>query len=160
VGCRSFGVNTILVGLHRVGLVGLEEALKKAAGSGLEGREALTALLLDTLTTENYVPEAQREALGLALWREYLRYRGEDFSEFLSEIEVTVRGEEDEAREAFVDTLGAVFREIELKPSIVFAPPAAPGPNPQLVINDEIVVRGAQSRQAFKTAVRRSITDW
>jgi hypothetical protein len=160
VGCRSFGVNTILVGLHRVGLVGLEEALKKASESGLADREELIELLLDTLTGENYVPETQREAFGLALWREYLRYRGEDFSEFLSEIEVTVRGEEGERRDAFVETLGSVFREIELKPLIVFAPPAEPGPNPQLVINDEIIVRGVQSRQAFKTAVRRSITDW
>lgn len=160
MGCRSFGVNTVLVGLHRVGLVGLEEALRKAAESGLEDREELTRLLLDTLTAENYVPEAQREAFGLALWREYLRYRGEDFSEFLSEIEVTVKGGEDERREAFVETLGSVFREIELKPAIAFAPPADPGPNPQLVINDEVIVRGMQSRQAFKTAVRRSITDW
>jgi hypothetical protein len=160
MGCRSFGVNTILVGLFRVGLVGLEKALKKAADSGLEDREELTELLLDTLTAENYVPDAQREAFAFALWREYLRFRGEDFSEFLSEIEVLVRGEEGERRDGFVEMLRTVFREIELKPAIEFAAPGEPGPNPQLVIDDEIIVRGVQSRQAFKTAVRRSITDW
>jgi len=160
VGCRSYGVNTVLVGLHRVGLVGLEEALKKAEDSGLDEQAAITDLLLETLSAENYIPEAQKAPFRTALWREYLRRRGEDFSDFLSEIEVTVRGEAGEGREAFVETLGSVFREIELKPLLSFSPPGDPGPNPQLVIDDEIIVRGLQSRQAFKTAVRKSITDW
>jgi hypothetical protein len=149
-----------MVDLYRVGLVGFKEALEKADGSGLEDREAIVDLLVDSLTPENYVPDAQMPAFRVAMWREFLRFRGEDVSEFFSEAEVVVRGEPGDERDRFVATLTDVFADFELKPLIAYEPPGEDGPNPQLVINDEVVLRGNPSRQNFKAAVRKSFSGW
>lgn len=160
VGCRSFGVGTILVGLHRVGIVGFKDALKQIDESGLTDREAIVDHLIETLAADNYIPDPQLEAFRTAIWREYLRHKGEDFSEFFSAVDVTVRGDHDDERDRFVKMLRSVLGDFELTPTIRFAPPGQAGPNPQLVIDDEIIIRGPQSRHDFKTAIRKSISDW
>ena len=90
MGCASFGVTQVLVGLHRVGVVGLDDALKRAEASGLEDREAKIDLMVEELKSDNFMPPGQTAAFRRALWREYLRRRNEDFSDYLSEAEVTV----------------------------------------------------------------------
>lgn len=160
MGCGSFGVSQIMVDLYRVGLVGFKEALEKADASGLEDREAIVDLLVETLTGENYVPDGQMPAFRFALWREFLRFRGEDIREFFSDAEVTVRGDEGDDRDRFVATLADVFSDFELKPVIAYEAPGEPGPSPQLVINDEVILRGNPSRQTFKNAVRKSFSGW
>jgi hypothetical protein len=158
--CQIPGVPQILVGVNRVGIVGLREALAAAAGSGRTRREKIVDFLLEALAGENYIPANRMEDFRIALWREYLRSRNEDFSEFFSEIDVTVAGEPGDDRDDFLETLHAVFTGFELRPVVTLAPPATDGPNPQLIINDEVVVRGTQSRHSFKAAAHKSISDW
>jgi hypothetical protein len=160
MGCGSFGVSAVLVGLHRVGIVGLRNALEKADQSGLVDRKAILDLVIDILAVDNYIPEGQKDSFRTAIWREYLRYKGEDFSAFYSEVDVTVRAQPGEERDRFVDTLRSVFRDFELRPVITFVSESKQGANPQLVIGDEIIVRGCPDRQSFKAAVRKSISDW
>lgn len=158
--CSNTGSDTILVGLHRVGLVGLRAALEKADGSGLEDRDAILDLLIETLAADNYIPDSQLEPFRVAIWREYLRRKGEDIRPFYSEIEVTVTGQPGGDRDQFVGMMRSVFGDFELSPVIAFARAGEGGADPRLVINDETIVRGLQSRRSFKSAVHKSISDW
>jgi len=160
VRCSNTGSDTILVGLHRVGLVGLRAALAKAEGAAPEDRDAIVDLLIATLAAENYIPEPQLEPFRLAIWREYLRHKGEDLRPFFSGIEVTVAGEPGGDRDEFVGMMRSVFGDFELKPMIAFARAGEGGADPRLVIDDETIVRGLQSRRSFKSAVHKSISDW
>ena len=157
----SFGVTPILVGLNRVGIIGLGDALKRVDAAGLGEREAIVDLLIETLSADNFIPETQREATRIALWREYLRFKGRDLRPFYSEIDVTVHSEPGEERDRFVETMESVLGDFELRAVVRFAPKSASGPNPQLVIGEETVLQGAPpSRRGFERAVRRSISDW
>jgi hypothetical protein len=159
MGCRTFGVTPILVGLFRIGVVGLKDALLKVEQSGLSEREAILDLLVESLAGDNYIPERQQEAYRLALWREYLRARGEDIRELFSEIEVTVRAEAGEARQELEADLQQVLAELELKPIMAYKAPAE-GEDQLVLIRNETVARGRQTRQSLQTAVRRSVGDW
>ena len=157
----SFGVTPILVGLNRVGIVGLGDALKQVDAAGLSEREAIVDRLIETLSADNYLPETQREAVRVALWREYLRLKGGDLRPFYSEIDVTVHSEPGEERDRFVETMESVLGDFELKPVVRFAPKKAKEPSPQLVIGEETILRGTPpSRRGFERAVRKSISDW
>jgi len=157
----SFGVKPILVDLHRVGIVGLADALKQVDAAGLTEREPIVDRLIETLSSDNYVPAAQREAFRIALWREYLRFKGQDLRPFYSEIDVTVRAEPGEERDRFVETMSSVLGDFELRPVVRFAPKDSEGPNPQLVIGEETILQGAPpSRRGFERAIRKSISYW
>jgi hypothetical protein len=158
--CKSYAVTQIMVGLHRVGVVGLPKALLAAEEAGLSDREAIVDRIVEALAGDNYVPAGQMEAYRGAMWREYLRHRGEDISELFSEVEVIVRGESGEERDRFVDMTRSVFAEFELKPIIAFAPESDDGPNPQLLISDHVVVQGMRNRGSFKSAVHKSFSAW
>lgn len=150
----------ILVGTHLVTLVGLRDALREASSRRLPGREAVVDFLVEVLSAENYIPDTRLELYRTALWREVLRLRGEDFSDFLSEIPVTVLGDPGEGRDRFVERVESVLEELELRPVITFAPPASRNPEPQLVIDDQVVVAGLLGRAEIKAAVDRSISGW
>jgi hypothetical protein len=150
----------VLIGLHRVGLVGLRKAFQQAEASGLTDREAMIDFLLETLSADNYLPDPKFEPLRRALWREHLRYRGLDFSDFFAEVEVMVRGEPGPERDRFVDLTRTVFAGFELKPLISFAPTGNEGPNPQLAAGERTIVCGLVDQRTFQTAVRQSFTDW
>ena len=159
--CGSFGVASILVGLHRVGIVGLADALKQADASGLTEREELLDLMTERLSADNFVPAAQAEPYRTAIWREYLRFKGQDLREYYSEIDVTVQGEAGEGRDRFVAALGSALAGFELKPGISFAPEGPEGAHPQLVIGEETILRGLPPTQrGFESAIRKSISDW
>jgi hypothetical protein len=158
--CSNTGSDAILVGLHRVGVVGLRAGLAKVDESGLEDRDAIVDLLIETLAADNYVPEPQLEPFRIAIWREYLRHKDRDITPFYSEIEVAVHGEPGAARDGFVQMMREVFGDFELKPVITLAPASESGTDPRLVINDETIVKGLQSRRSFKAAVHKSISDW
>jgi hypothetical protein len=159
--CGSFGVTPVLVGRHRIGLVGLPDALKKVDSSGLAERGEVVDLLLETLKGDNYVRDSQMEDFRTAVWREYLKHKGRDASAFYSEIEVVVRGEEGAALERFLSELAAVFGGFDLRPLVTREPASPEGPNPQLVIEDETILRGLPpNRWSFESAVRKSFSDW
>lgn len=158
--CRSFAVSQVLVGLHRVGIVGLRQACEKVSGAGLAGRAEIVSFLVDELAADNFIPETQAGDYRIALWREYLRFVGEDFSDFFSEIPVTVRGDPDEDRDLLVDLCATVLAEFELRPVFEFGDAAGDGPNPQLVIGDTTVARGVPSLRSLKATVRQRLSDW
>jgi len=157
-------VTQILIGLHRVGITRLREALESAAASGLTDRGALVDHIVTLLEEDNFVPEKQRDAFRLALWREYSRFRGQDIRPYFSGVEVEVRGREGERRDRFVELLTSVFGDFELRPSIRYLPPEAEVHEakeeaPELLIHGETVVRGEIPRQHFKAAVGQRISD-
>ena len=160
VRCGSFSVSQVLVGLHRVGIVGLSQACEKASAAGLDEREDVVEFLLAELASDNFIPAGQEEAYRTALWREYLRFLGRDFSEFLSQIDVVVRGEPGEDRDRLADLCVSVLADFELRPVFEFGDAGDDGPNPQLAIDDETVVRGVPSRRSLKSIIRQRLSDW
>lgn len=154
---RKVPVVQVLIGLQRIGLAGLWEVIKEAERSGLADDAELLDRMMESLSELNYIPDSHEEEYRRAVWREYLRSRGEDYREFLSEIQVVVRGE---AREDLVADLEAVFAEHDLKP-VVSPEPAEPGaPSPELVIDGETVIAGPTSRQRLRRAIQKQISDW
>jgi len=158
--CKDYSVTQILVGLYRVGVVGLQDSLKRAAASGLTDREQVVDLLVQELAAKNYVPDRQVEAFRIALWREYLRHRGLDFRAFFSKVEITVRGAPGEARDRFVELVRTALAEHELEPVVTFEDEAGGDPGPQLVVRGEVVARGELSPRSVRLAVRKSLSDW
>ena len=156
---KDHSVSQVLVGLHRIGIVGLADATRAAETSGFEDREPIVDLMFDQLATRNYIPERQSEAYRTALWREYLRHRGENISEFFSEIPVTVRGGTDEERDHLVRMTTTTLAEHELRPSLAVAP--GPEENAELVleINGEEVTRGLPTLNGLKRSVRHRLSD-
>jgi hypothetical protein len=153
-------VTKVLIGLQQVGVVGLREALKDADASGLTERKAIVDRITEALAPHNYIPASAVEPYRQAVWREFLRHRGEDFRHVYSEIDVVVRGVPGDERDRFVETLVSVFGDFELKPRIAFAPPEAEGPYPQLLICDEPIVKGFLNRKDFTQTVRKHISHW
>jgi hypothetical protein len=158
--CSNFAVSQVLVGLHRVGIVGLNEALGDVERSGLDSREEIVALLRARLAEGNYIPERQRDDYDVALWREYLRHRGADFREFFSKVQVRVYGEPGEERDRVVALAQSVLAEFELRPEFVFEPCEPGEPGLRLLIGDHEIVRGCPTAERFRLAVRRSLSDW
>ena len=109
---------------------------------------------------DNFIPEAQEAAYRTALWREFLRFVGEDFSEFFSEIPVTVLGEPGGDRDRLVGLCASVLADFELRPVLEFADADEEGPNPQLVIGDTTVAKGLPSRRSMKATIRQRLSDW
>jgi hypothetical protein len=153
-------VRQILIGLHRVGIVGLHDAIAAAEASGLAERDAVVDLMLEALRPNNYIPDNQVDGYRPALWREYRRHRGEDISELYTAVPVTVHGEPGEDRDRFVAMTRSAMALFELRPDVAFAPADANGLNPVLVIGGDVVARGPQSRRGIEKAVRQSLSDW
>lgn len=157
---KPSGVTQILIGLHRVGIVGLREALKKADESNLRGFDGIADCLIELLTEDNYIPASHNEAYRRAIYREFLRHRGQDMREYYSTIEVSIRGEKGSELDRFVDNVVSVFGEFELKPDITYVPVSGNDPKPELLIGEGSVARGNVSRQALKSAIGRRISEW
>jgi hypothetical protein len=159
--CGSYSVSQVLIGLHRVGIVGLRQACEKVAAVGLAGRQEIVDFLLSELGADNFIPVGQEEAFRTALWREYLRFVGGDFSEFFSEIEVTVGGEPGENRDSLVERCTLVRAEFELRPVVDLAGAnQGGGPDPELVIGGTTVARGLPSRKSLRATIRQRLSDW
>jgi hypothetical protein len=160
VRCKDYGVTQIMVGLHRVGIVGLHKAIQKIKDTDLSDREEIVDMLMATLAADNYIPRSQLEEMRIAVWREFLRSRGEDIEEFFSEVSVTVCGDAGEERDRFVELTREVLISFELRPSIEYGEALPDGPNPQLVIGEHAVVQGLKSREHFSSEVRKSLSHW
>lgn len=154
---KDKSVTPIRVGLDQVGLVGLHDALKKAGDVDPDDREAVVDRLMESLRPRNYIPEGQEDAYRTALWREFLRHRGRDFSAWYSQLPVTVRGAPGDGRDRFVELVTAVLGTHELRPVFAFR---EGGRSPELVIRDEVVASGPQNRASLDRAVRRTLSHW
>jgi hypothetical protein len=113
--------------------------------------------MIEALPPLNYIPDGQAEAYRTAFWREFLRHRGRDFSAWYSELPVTVRGGSGDERDHFVALVTAVLAGHELRPIFTLADG---GRSPELVIRDEVVASGSQSRASLERAVRRTFSHW
>ncbi len=153
-------MSQVLVGLHRVGIVGLRQACKAAVEADLGDREEIVAFLRAQLAADNYIPSGQEELYRGALWREYLRSVGEDFSGFFSEVEVVVRGEPGEDRDRLAGLCVEVLAEFELQPVVEFVVADDEGPSPQLEIGGATIACGLPSRKSLKATVRHRLSDW
>lgn len=150
----------VLVGLDRVGLLGLEQVFEEADESGLKDREELVSVMMEALSKHNYIPTASQDAYRQAIWREYLRHRGEDIRDLFSEIGVSVRSSPGPELDRFLEALEQVFAQYELKPVITLEAPDPQGPHPQLWIRNEFVVGGTTDFRLLAKAVGRQISDW
>jgi hypothetical protein len=156
---KDYTVTQILVGTHRVGIVGLRSCLRTVNDSDFEDREAIVDFMMEELGASNFIPDPRVEEYRMAVWREYLRHRGEDFSEFFSEIPVVIRGGSDDERGRLARMITAVLAEHELRPSLSFAP-AEGDDELRLEIRGEEVVRGAATLNGLRKAVRHRLSDW
>jgi hypothetical protein len=155
---KPANVNMILIGLHEVGLLGLSEAFEELETLELSERDEILDHVVARLAGQNYIPESQQENYRRGIWREYLRRRGEDFSDFYSEVEVTVRGAAGSVRDRFVETLISVFGDFELKPVVTLLESGSP--EPELLVDSEAVLQGDATREEAKVAVRKRIREW
>ena len=153
-------VTQVLVGLRRIGIVGLRESLKEVEASGATDRHKVVDLMLSTLSRLNYIPPHVEDDYRKALWREYMRHRGEDIRDLYSEIEVVVRGEAGAELDRFLRALRLAFNEHELTPAVTMEAPDLEGRNPQMLIDGEIVLAGATREREVEKAVRAQISDW
>jgi hypothetical protein len=153
-------VTQVLVGLRRIGIVGLRESLKGVEASSATEREEVIDLMLGTLSQLNYIPSHVEDDYRKTLWREYMRHCGEDIRDLYSEIQVVVRGQHGDELDRFLRSLRIVFGEHELKPAVTMEAPDPSGQNPQLLIEGEIVLAGATREREVDRAVRAQISDW
>ncbi len=153
-------VTQVLVGLRRIGIVGLRESLIGVEASGATEREEVVDVMLGALSQLNYIPSHVEDDYRKTLWREYMRHRGEDIRDLYSEIEVVVRGEQGEGLDRFLRALRIAFGEHELKPAATLEPPDPAGHNPQMLIDGEVVLAGATREREVERAVRAQISDW
>jgi hypothetical protein len=102
---KERAVTQVLVGLGEIAFDGLPNALEAAVASGVEECKQLGDLIVRELDTGDSVPDDQSPDLRYALSRECLRHQVEDFSAFVSEVEVTVRGEPGRERDRFVELI-------------------------------------------------------
>ena len=144
MGCGNYALNQVLVGLHRVGIIGLRRACDAVASLGLKDREEIVDALLRELEAENFVSAGILEDYRTALWREYLRRQNRDFSEFFSSLRVTVRGRPGEARDELVSLCRSVLADFELQPDLNLDSTVADEDDPELV---HPVLRLAQLEQ-------------
>lgn len=157
---KDHSVAPVLVGLTRIGIVGLHEALKMADESPLQDRERLVDLIMEHLAARNYIPDLQVQAYRIAVWREYLRYKRQEFSAFFSEVSVTVRGPAGRERDEFVELVRSVLAGLELRPVVTYADESEAAKRPELLIRGEMVARSPQSQGNLEKAVRQSFAAW
>jgi hypothetical protein len=122
-------------------------------------RDDVVAALLRELEADNYITQSQLDDYRVALWREYLRSQGRDFSHVFSTLEVTIRGAPGDDRDSLAFLCRSVLAEFELQPEITFEAPVK-DQDPELVIGDTSVASGRPSRRTLKNAVRRRLSDW
>jgi hypothetical protein len=157
---RLRSVSQVLVGLDRVGLAGLEQVFERADDAGLGEREGLVELMMEALSTRNYIPAQSEDEYRKTVWREYLRHLGEDIRHLYSKVEVVVRGEAGDDLDRIVGAVSAVMTEHELEPCFRYEPPDPAGVNPQVSIAGHVVVRGARSESAIRKAIKAQMDDW
>jgi hypothetical protein len=112
--------------------------------------------MLSVLREENFIPDSLLEPYRTALWREYLRFRGEDISAFLSEVEVTVKGPPGGERDGLVGMLFEALAKHELRPAVRFRD----APGLAIEIGEHALIEGAATRERLGLAIRQSLSDW
>jgi hypothetical protein len=148
----------MLVGRHRIGLVGLRRILGDAEASGAAEMDALVEHVLERLAEGNYVPDTRRDDYRLAIRREILARRGEDVRELLPSVEIVLRLGSDRARDEMIDAIEGVLERHDMRP--VFTAEEPPEDGPEILADGELLVKKPASRRVVEQAVRRRISGW
>lgn len=148
----------ILVGLNRVGIAGLRTAFEIVDASGEHERERVVDLMMKSLQSQNYIPESQVDLYRVALWREYLRHIRQPFSDWFSELPVTVTGPAGAERDQFVTQLESILAKMELRPAVTFE--ASELADIELRIHGETIARSTDHRTKIEAAISRNFSEW
>ena len=87
-------VTQLKIGKHMTGIVGLKEALEEVAGKVRNpSDEQIVGLMMEKLSSKNYIPSTETELYESVLLREYKKFMGESIPELpLENVEVKVLG--------------------------------------------------------------------
>jgi hypothetical protein len=70
-------ITFVRIGKNLIGLRGLKEIFEKLASRSVESPEVGQEELLRRAAGANYIPSGSRDDYGRALWREFLRFKGD-----------------------------------------------------------------------------------
>ena len=87
-------VTQLKIGKHMTGIVGLKEALEEVADKVRNpSDEQIVGLMMEKLSSKNYIPSTETELYESVLLREYKKFMGESIPELpLENVEVKVLG--------------------------------------------------------------------
>jgi small redox-active disulfide protein 2 len=148
----------ISVGGFRVGITGLQQAMKEVKNLSGENEEEIAETLLLKLKSRNYIPNPAREDYKRAFLREYKKSLGEQVTEDHQGLVVKILGPGCPSCERLEQTVMAVLAELNLPAEIEHIKDLkaihALGiiSTPALMINNELKAIGMiPSRDRLKT---------
>lgn len=73
-------ITQIIIGTHKVGIVGLQRAVEELApGFAYKSDDTVAAELCKRLSKQNYIPSKARESYGRAFVREFRKFLGQPY---------------------------------------------------------------------------------
>lgn len=141
-------VKEIYIGGRKVGLVNLETVLSEVRGLGLSDRVRIMGELLRRTRRDNYIPVSAEKDYCDALYREYLRFQGEDIPDECHFTEIFILGPGCPRCEELEKRVKNVVAELGLPANIEYIRDLnriaefGPAPTPGLVINGKLVLAG------------------
>lgn len=90
----DFEVTQIKIGKHKVGIIGLKNALEEMADNfAQKSDDGVIKELLNRISKTNYIPDHMREGYGRAFLREFRKFLGQFYQEeYSGELEIKVLG--------------------------------------------------------------------
>ena len=146
----SQDISQIVIGKHRIGLIGLSDAIEDVKQMNLDSERDLENALLERIKQQNYVPDSRVDEYGRALLREYKKYFRIPVEEEPSPAETSIRilGPGCAACEKMEQDVMAILIELNIAADVQHVRDvnkiAEYGMvrTPSLVINGEIVLNG------------------
>jgi small redox-active disulfide protein 2 len=141
-------IKEIYIGDKKVGLLNLETIFSEVQKSGLTNRIQITAELLRRVRRDNYIPVSAEKDYCDALYREYLRFQGEDITDEHRFVEIFILGPGCRRCEELERRVKNVVAELGLPANIEHIRDLkriaefGPAPTPGLVINGKLVLAG------------------
>jgi len=90
----DFEVTLIKIGKHKVGIIGLKNALEEMADNFAQKSDDVVIIeLLNRISKANYIPDHIREDYGRAFLREFRKFLGQSYQEeYSKELEIKILG--------------------------------------------------------------------
>ncbi len=144
----SQDIKEIYIGGKKVGLINLQTALSEVRDLGLTNRIQIMAELLRRARKDNYIPVSAERDYCDALYREYLRFQGEDIPDEHQFMEIFILGpgcprcEELEKRVKNAIAALSLPANVEHIRDLKRISQFGPVPTPGLVINGKLILAG------------------
>ncbi|MEO0123054.1 MAG: thioredoxin family protein [candidate division WOR-3 bacterium] len=152
-------IRQITVKGNRIGIIGLDEIFQSAKQAQIGDGNSLKNFLLEKAKEQNYIPSSAEEDYKNALYREYLRFCGEEVEEEEAGLVIKILGPGCPSCEQLEKDVRTVVQELniaadiqhirDLKEISKYGVITTPG----LVINKKIVSTG-------KVPNKNQIKDW